>query len=341
MIRNGQITDGLPVRFEPLSTPRLAELAEREQLASVFAGARDEFDAILKLKEWTAMQFPHTEPNPAPPWDAMTILDWIRGGITGGFCAQYSQVFLQSLAALGLHGRYVEIGLENNPYAHFVMEVWSNQYNKWVVMDVDYNMHFERKGVPLSALEVHQALVRSELSSVVSVAGAFREGHEHPDRWPLKLAELYHYLRVHLKANHLSAPDEPAIDRFNDMVEFADFRTVPWEFSTVPSPYQKAPVTLARSGDPTEFDAKLNQTEVAVKAVEAPKVTLTLDQNFVEFSHYEYREVADDGPARAWIETTDNSITWTPDPARPLLEVRGVNTRGVPGFAAIVEARFE
>jgi hypothetical protein len=170
--------------------PRLAELAARENLISVVQGARNEFEVILRLKEWTAKQFPHGTPSPYPPWDAIIILDWIRSGITGGFCAQYSQVFLQALASLGLQGRYVEIGLDSNPYAHYVMEVWSNQFNKWVVMDVDYNMHFERGGIPLSALEVHQALIRSELSDVVSVAGEFRDGHGSLDWWPLKLAEL-------------------------------------------------------------------------------------------------------------------------------------------------------
>jgi hypothetical protein len=332
---------GLPVRFEPLSHPRLAELAGRENLVSVVKDAHDEFETILRLKEWTAKQFQHSMPDPYPPWDAITILDWIRGGTTGGFCAQYAQVFLQALASLGFQGRYVEIGSDSNPFAHFVMEVWSNQFNKWVVMDVDYNMHFERNGLPLSALEVHQALVRSELSDVVSVAGEVREGHGSPEAWPLKLAELYYHLRVHLKANHLSAPDEPAFDRFNDMVEYANYRTVPWEFSTMISPYAKVPLTRTRSGDPDEFEAKLNQTQISIRTVHTASVTLELKTNAVEFSHFQHREMTDSTTAHNWVEVEGDNIVWTPNPARPRLEVRAVNARGVPGPAAIVDARFE
>jgi hypothetical protein len=334
--QNGDLRSGLPLRFESLSHPRLAELAGRENLVSVAAGARDEFDAILRLKEWTAKQFPHSTPNPYPPWDAIQILDWIRGGITGGYCAQYAQVFLQGLASLGYQSRYVEIGLNDNPYAHYVMEVWSNQFNKWVVMDVDYNMHFERDGVPLSALEVHQALVRSELVDVVAVSGGSRDGHASPEEWPLKLAELYFYLRIHLKANHLSAPEEPAFDRFNDMVEYVNSRTVPWELSEVDSPYAKVPLTRSRSGDPAEFDAKLNQTRVSIQAVEHPRVSLTLDNNSVEFAHYEFRVVGG-----GWAQTKEKSLVWEPHAASPRLEVRAVNSRGVAGPSSLIEARFE
>lgn len=339
--QNGDFTAGLKVRYEPYSTPRLAELAAREGLASVVAGANDEFDAILKLKEWTAQQFPHSTPDPYPPWDAMTVLDWIRGGITGGFCAQYSQVFLQSAAALGMQARYVEIGLDNNPYAHYVLEIWSNQFNKWIVIDVDYNMHFERNGIPLSALEVHQALVRDELANVVSVSGAYRVGHESPSRWPKQLAELYYYLRVHLKANHLSAPTEPPFDRFNDMVEYTDYSTVPWEFSSVSSSYRKEPLTRIRSGDPAEFEAKLNQTRIEVKSFDFTKATLMLTQNFFEFDHFEYRIVDTAGVGTPWTRVAQDSIVWTPDPSKTWLQVRGVNTRGVAGPIAIARARFD
>lgn len=344
VVQNGDLKRGLPLRFERLATPRLAELRQREQLDAVVEGARDEFDAILRIKEWTARQFPHATPDPYPPWDAMTILDWIRGGQTGGFCAQYSQVLLQSLASLGLQGRYVEIGLADNPYAHYVMEVWSNQFNKWVVLDGDYNMHFERRGVPLSALEVHQALVRSEHSDIESVAGEFREGHDHPSRWPLQMVELYHYLRVHLKADHLSAPDETPFDRFDDAVEYADFRTTPWEFSDVDSPHAKVALTRARTGDPAEFDAKLNQTEISIDAMEkteTPNVALSLDNNAVEFDRYEYRSVTAAGQTGAWTELPDDEFVWKPRPDVPRLEVRALNVRDVAGPVAAVEARFE
>ena len=40
---------------------------------------------------------------------------------------------------------------------HAVAEVWSNEYRKWVMMDPDINVHYERDGTPLNALEIREA----------------------------------------------------------------------------------------------------------------------------------------------------------------------------------------
>ena len=42
---------------------------------------------------------------------------------------------------------------------HSVVEVWSHQFHKWVLLDPDLNVHYQRGGVPLSALEIHRAWV--------------------------------------------------------------------------------------------------------------------------------------------------------------------------------------
>ena len=77
-IRNGETYDGLPVRFENFDAPELEILREREHLDEVVAGAATPFEVALRLKDWTAAQFPHDFPNPYPPWNALVVLDWIR-----------------------------------------------------------------------------------------------------------------------------------------------------------------------------------------------------------------------------------------------------------------------
>lgn len=344
---NGDTSAGLPVRYESLSNPRLAAYAQRENLAGVVAGARDEFQAMLMLKEWAAAQFKHSYPDPYPPWDAMEVLDWIRSGRTGGFCAQFAQVYLQALQALGFRGRYLEIGSAKIPFEHYVMEVWSNQFDKWVVMDVDYNAHFERDGVPLSALEVHDALVAGKTSEITTVEGAHRKGHDSPGLWPLRLAELYYYLRYHLKADHLSVPDEPAFDRYNDMVEFIDAKSVPWERSSVESPYEKTALTRQSASDRKLFEVGLSQVQVSSLQVQnAPgaEVTLELQRKFVEFSHFEYRAVPSANAPESqapWTDLQSQRLVWTPRASAPRLELRGVNSKGIAGPAAVVQAIFE
>jgi transglutaminase-like putative cysteine protease len=327
---------GLPVRYEHYDAPRIQQLAAREGLEAVVAGAADEFEAVLKLKEWVAAQFPHTTPDPYPPWDALIVLDAIRGGLTGGFCAQYSQVLLQSLASLGYPARYVEVGTTENPYNHYPLEFWSNQFNKWVLLDADFNLHFERNGLPLSALEVHDALVSGAATSVEVVKGAFRTGHPSPDDWPLGTRELYYYLRYHLKANHVSAPDEPSFDRWGDMIEFSDSRTTPWESSPIESPFPKEQMTARSTSDRAAVDAPLNQLWVTPRVTTGSTVALDLAHGMPQIAGAEFRVIDDAGQPGPWQPHGSPTLLWQVGVSDRAIEVRGVNVRGVAGPATRV-----
>jgi hypothetical protein len=338
VVRNGELSQSIPVRYESLAAPRLAELRSRENLDAVIAGASDEFDVMLRLKDWVAAQWLPGTPIPYPPWDAVTVLDWIRSGVTGGHCGQYSQVLLQALAALGYRARYVELGSIDNPYAHFVTEVWSSQFDKWVVLDADFNVHFERAGVPLSALEVHDALTRGELSDVVTVRGSVRHAASDPDHWPLLTAELYYYLRVHLKADHLTMPNENPFDRYNDMIEWRSALTVPWEQSTMVSPYRKEALTNLATSDRSLLESKLHQVLVTVESVDldGDSVALRFDNNVFEFLRYQIRELNGE-----WRDYDGSNFIWSPSAIESTLEVRAANVSGVVGPSSVVAARLE
>jgi len=322
-------TDSLQFRLEPLDYPDLDRLAEREHLRDL-AGSGRQFDQILRVKNWVAAQWPEGVPTPNPPWNAMIVLDWIRAGKTGGACGQYAQVLLQSLAALGFSARYVEIGSLDNPYAHFVTEVWSNDFDKWVLMDADYNVHFEHNGIPLSVLELHDALLDKTLAGVRPVLGTSREGHPAPDMWPKQTAEFYHYVRYHLKADHLARPDEPPFDRFNDMIGLEDPRVEPWERSQVESPFPKERLTRLRTSDRDALYGRLNQ--IRLEVVSKPTgVAFGLRHNVSEFDHYEFRIIDADGAATAWQSLRESLLPSPLSEPGSSLEVRGVNVRGIAG----------
>jgi hypothetical protein len=322
------------VRYQSLDEPQLDQLARREHLRELVAGIPRQFDQMRRLQDWVNAQWPDGTPTPYPPWNALTVLDWIRSGRTGGFCAQYAQVFLQSLAALGYTARYIEIGSRDNPYAHYLTEVWSNDYDKWVVMDPDFNVHFERGGVPLSALEIHDALVSSALADVVAVFDRARPHHATPASWPQHTAELYAYLRYHLNADHLSRPRDAAFDRFNDMIEFADPRVPAWEVSAVASPFPRERLTSRRITDRRFVSAKLNQVAMAVQHAAGARVTIALRDNVVQRAGYEYRLTPAGMSPAPWQTTARSTLTLPMPDAGGLIEVRGVNVRGVAGPSA-------
>lgn len=327
----------LPVRFEHFAMARLSELRTREQLDTVVAGAATEFDAILKLRDWVAAQFPHTTPDPYPAWDAMIILDEIRAGRTGGFCAQFSQVLLQSLAALGVPARYIEIGTETNPINHFPIEVWSNDFDKWVVIDADFILHFERNGVPLSAAEVHDAYVSGQTGAVTIVEGPRAPGHPAAADLPQRTLEMYYYVRYPLKADHAFAPYEAAFDRLNDAVELLDARTVPWQQSPYTSPYvTNEPLTVQTTSSQALVDAPINQLWMTPRVSNAGEVSVDLVTNMPNIAYAEVRVVDAQGAAGPWQRHASPTFVWHVRPGDRVLEMRAVNVRDVAGPVSAV-----
>lgn len=336
IVRNGAAAGArLPFRFQPLREPALDALGAREGLDAVVALGSGELDRIVRLRDWVAAQFETGEPTPPPPWNAMVMLDWIRAGRTGGFCAQYAQLMLQSLAYLGFTARYVEIGSTTDPFQHYLLEVWSNALAKWIAMDPDFNLHFERDGVPQSALEVHRALVSGAATALRPVLGLTRKGHPDPFRYPSRTAELYYYLRFHLRADQLTDPVDP-IRRFEDMVEWTDDQTIPWERSIVASAFEKRRLTERTTSDADAAYSPLNQVRVEIAAVRGETVSLHFAHDVLDFDHYELA-FADD--AREWKRHDGAAYDWRVAPGIGMLLVRGVNVRGVAGPPAVLMAR--
>ena len=149
----------MPFAYEDFKHPRLAELRRKYKLDEVVAGAETEFEKLVKLRNWVAAQWHYKPPTEKyPAWDADEILQ-----LKKGFCVQYAIVYMQCCLSLGYNARFVfgyHSGVVNT--GHEVVEVWSNQYNTWVLMDANGNLHYAdpETNEPLGMLEVHDRMVR-------------------------------------------------------------------------------------------------------------------------------------------------------------------------------------
>jgi hypothetical protein len=163
-IKNGRIvTTSYAMREDPWQHPRLRRLREREKLDAVAAPGRTQFEKIVLLRRWAHRQW-EAGPGPFyyPAWDALEILDLARHHHNRAFCAQYAVLFLQTCRALGLHARYLDLG-------HFIASVWSDEYDRWVVMDPANDLHYERNGAPMGDLELIRAAQRGRHQGIVAV----------------------------------------------------------------------------------------------------------------------------------------------------------------------------
>ena len=166
--------------FENYYSPRMRQLRARYGLDAVVAGETDEWKRILLLRHWIKSNIAIDNENPTPTrGDTFAILD---AALKGGkfHCTHFSIVQHAVLNSLGYVTRRLGCGpgLKDDGGHHGVNEVWVNRFSKWVLIDAKYDAHFEKEGVPLSALEIRDEVWRDRAKSVVCVVG--------PDRRPMK-----------------------------------------------------------------------------------------------------------------------------------------------------------
>ena len=163
----------------PAPNPLLTELRERYELDEVIRPGRTGWEQILLLREWVHGKWDHGWSLVLP--ETTNALDILREVERGNdfHCVYYSITFMQCLQALGFVARRTGIGKTATEWdapgegnvGHSIIEVYSHDFHKWVMLDADLNVHFERDGIPLSALEIHRAWVTRRWDEVRMVRG--------------------------------------------------------------------------------------------------------------------------------------------------------------------------
>jgi len=164
---------------EDYHSPRVGLLREKYDLDKVVAGETDEFKRILLLRHWIKSQIRIDDDHPTQTrGDAFAILDAAKKG--GGFhCAHFSIVQHAVLNSFGYVTRRLGCGPGGQGKGqgghHGVNEVWVNAFAKWMIIDAKYDIHFEKAGVPLSALEIRDEVWKDGGKSVVVAVGRERK----------------------------------------------------------------------------------------------------------------------------------------------------------------------
>lgn len=159
------VRSSIPFLHEDSRHPLLEQLRRDYQLDDVVGRSETEFELITRLAAWSSQRWSKLgHLNEAyPPWNALEILKPHADGTpVGGFCQQYNLVFLQACQSFGIAGRVVSIGsgklTDRIRSGHEAVEVWSNDYGKWVYVDGNAAWYIADglSGVPLSLWELRQ-----------------------------------------------------------------------------------------------------------------------------------------------------------------------------------------
>jgi len=140
--------------WEKWDRPEFRELRERENLDEVVAGARTQFEAQVRLLDYVARRWRHSTPFPEfPGWDGISILDRVEYAGAGGYCLTFNNLLGGMCMAYGWQARMVNVVI------HEVIEVWNDEYGKWIFFDADYVNHYNydaETAEPMSLLELHK-----------------------------------------------------------------------------------------------------------------------------------------------------------------------------------------
>ena len=198
---------------EDFYSPRMAELRNKYGIDQAVAGKTDEWDRILALRHWIKSKIRIDNEHPmGTRGDAFGILDGALAG--GGFhCAHFSIVEHAVMNSYGYVTRRMGTGpgLKERGGHHGVNEVWVNKFSKWVLVDAKYDLHFEKDGVPLSALEIRDEIWKDDAKSVVRCFGPERKPttDDYPTESFGPTADTYRWLSWETTTNHFTAFPAP------------------------------------------------------------------------------------------------------------------------------------
>ncbi len=204
---------------EDLSNPGFQHIIEKYQLDTIFHGETDEFQRILLLRHWIKSVIKiddFGDPYPGGG-SAEGILDEALQG-QGYHCGHFMVVQNGIMNAYGYVTRTLGAGpgVKGGPSGHHgINEIWLNDYNKWFLSDAKYDHHFEKSGIPLSALEIRDEYLKNRAADIVKVKGPGRTvTDEDPETGTSKerSAQTYTWIEFHTHNDMFTAwPDHETL----------------------------------------------------------------------------------------------------------------------------------
>jgi hypothetical protein len=166
------------ISYNDSSFPKFNALKEKYQLDTIFHGEKDEFKRILLLRHWIKKTISVGVPPPGD-FTAEGILDEALKGVKF-WCSYFMIVQNEVMNACGYVPRVINIDegvlvLPGRLGHHGTNEIWSNTYHKWFYSDAMFDSHFEKNGIPLSALEIRDEYFKNKAFDIKLVNGPGRK----------------------------------------------------------------------------------------------------------------------------------------------------------------------
>jgi hypothetical protein len=333
----------LPWEWEHLDRPEFRELRLRENLDTVVAGSRTEFNAQVKLLDYATRRWRWTQPFPEyPAWDALSILRHINMNGGGGMCGQFN-LFLAGLClSYGWQARLVNID------GHEVCEVWNDDFGKWIYIDASGLNHYLYDAAtvePLSLLEIHDKYLDMFYP-------------DKPIDWTTEETGKKGFTRVEDTSVRIGSLTDLAVTNIIGLCNAAHIRLVPrtnWYEKPTPHPLNHGASLWPWDGYMNWYDSRTPPKRPYSHFTDRPRDLwpdlntvhinatqgLGPDRLFLQFETYtpDFRHCEVDCNDTGWTETGE-FWTWFLQSGKNVLRVRSVNALGVKGRFSRVEINY-
>ncbi len=290
--------------YEDLRSPKFAHLRDKYQLDTVFHGETDELKRILLLRHWIKSVIKiddHGDPYPGEGY-VEGILDAALKG-TGFHCGHFMKVQNGVMNAYGYVTRTLGAGPGGTDGAdghHGINEIWLNGYNKWFLSDAKYDHHFEKDGIPLSALEVRDEFLKNRAADIVMVKGPGRiptDYDEEIGHSKEEFARTYTWIEWHAYNNMFTVwPDFKTL-----LIMYDDdyFRNHTWIWGGKPHwAYNTEYLILVRDRNAIYWTPNTIESGIRIKN---KKAYITLYSNTPNLKTYQMKSLT----GGAWEQTAD------------------------------------
>jgi hypothetical protein len=331
-----------PFDYQAFDEPRLAALRREYRLDDVVAPAKSEFEAMFLLLSWTRSRFRRHDYQPViPDFDALAILDRnYRNSEKRPFeigkyydpCSFFPRLYSQIAISMGYQARLVHIS-DKGYEGHGMVEVWSNQFNKWVSMDAELDLYYEKDGIPLNLLDVHNERYQAKPSTIKIVRGRQNSGDVNTTMAFLNKESLdvewvinYHnYFRILDMRN-----DWMTNHYFKGHPKRSDFSKLTFIDKNMPAIFEPGPVTDSKD----IFYWTLDQTEILAQKIDGNgRLQLLFKTITPNFKYFKVKtdsgeEITDGNPLFMWeLHPGENSIS--------VCSVNSFGVNGVPSYIRI------
>lgn len=158
---NNQLIDS---QINTLDIPKFDELNDLKKYVyeSIDLSNLNELEIFIEVMKWVSEYWVHDGVNDAGNISSLEILKRASNGERFR-CVEYAKVAKDILLSMGYIARTLNIQSKDADYGglsqgHVVTEVWSNNLNKWIFLDVQFNCYAIKDNLPLSYYEVFKSL---------------------------------------------------------------------------------------------------------------------------------------------------------------------------------------